>query len=124
MDLATKAGAGSSTTRRPIPPFTEEHEQFRESVRRFVRERLAPHALEWEEKRWFPNDVFGWLAEQGYIGLKFPSEYGGDGDPVADAVFCEELAWCGSGGVAAGGGGGGRGAAPADWAFGSGGAAE
>jgi acyl-CoA dehydrogenase len=102
MDLATKAGAGSATTRRPIPPFTDEHEQFREAVRRFVRDRLAPHANEWEEARWFPNEVFGWLAEQGYIGLKFPAEYGGDGDPIADAVFCEELAWCGSGGLAAG----------------------
>jgi acyl-CoA dehydrogenase len=100
--LSDKTGAGSSGERRPIPPFTDEHEQFRESVRRFVRDKLAPHANEWEEARWFPNDVFGWLAEQGYIGLKFPPEYGGDGDPVADAVFCEELAWCGSGGLAAG----------------------
>jgi acyl-CoA dehydrogenase len=102
MDLASKAGATASATRHPVPPFTDEHEQFRESVRRFVRDKLAPHANEWEEARWFPNEVFGWLAEQGYIGLKFPPEYGGDGDPVADAVFCEELAWCGSGGLAAG----------------------
>jgi acyl-CoA dehydrogenase len=100
--LAEKAGAQGATARRPIPPFTEEHEEFRSAVRRFVRERLAPHANEWEEARWFPNDVFGWLAEQGYIGLKFPVQYGGDADPVADAVFCEELAWCGSGGLAAG----------------------
>ena len=30
--------------------------------------------------------MFTRLGELGYIGLKFPSEYGGDGDPVADAV--------------------------------------
>jgi acyl-CoA dehydrogenase len=119
MDLATKAGAAGATTRRPIPPFTDEHEQFRESVRRFVKDKLAPHANEWEEARWFPNDVFGWLAEQGYIGLKFPSEYGGDGDPVADAVFCEELAWCGSGGLAAGIGAHGGIALPPIWKFGT-----
>ena len=119
MDLATKAGAGSSAARLPIPPFTEEHEQFREAVRRFVRERLAPYAPEWEAKCWFPNDVFGWLAEQGYIGLKFPSEYGGDGDPVADAVFCEELAWCDSGGLAAGIGAHGGIALPPIWKFGT-----
>lgn len=87
---------------RPIPPFTEEHEQFREAVRRFVETELRPHAAEWEEARWFPNDVFARLAEFGYLGLKFPAEYGGDGDPVADAVFVEELSRCGSGGVAAG----------------------
>ena len=43
---------------RPIPPFTEEHEEFRLSVRRFVQRELYPHASEWEEARWFPNDVF------------------------------------------------------------------
>jgi acyl-CoA dehydrogenase len=63
---------------------------------------LRPHATEWEEARWFPNEVFTRLAELGYLGLKFPPEYGGDGDLVAAAVFTEELARCGSGGVAAG----------------------
>ena len=95
MDLATKAGADASAPRRPIPPFTEEHEEFRRTVRRFVQSELRPHAREWEEARWFPGEVFGRLAELGYIGLKFPPEYGGDGDPVADAVFVEELSWCG-----------------------------
>ena len=85
-----------------IPPFTEEHEQFRAVVRRFVERELFPHAAQWEEDRWFPNDVFKLLAQHGFIGLKFPAEYGGDGDPVADAVFVEELARCGSGGLAAG----------------------
>jgi acyl-CoA dehydrogenase len=102
LDNATKAGAAGSARRRAIPPFTEEHEEFRLSVRRFVETELRPHAAEWEEAHWFPNQVFGQLAELGYLGLKFAPEYGGDGDPVADAVFVEELARCGSGGVAAG----------------------
>jgi acyl-CoA dehydrogenase len=71
-------------------------------VRRFVERELHPHAAQWEEDRWFPSDVFTLLAEHGYIGLKFPTGYGGDDDPVADAVFVEELARCGSGGLAAG----------------------
>jgi acyl-CoA dehydrogenase len=119
MSLAVKAGVGEAAMRRPIPPFTEEHEQFRAVVRRFVRERLAPHANDWEAARWFPNEVFSWLAEQGYIGLKFPPEYGGDGDVVADAVWCEELAWCGSGGLAAGIGAHGTIALPPIWRFGT-----
>ncbi|HWE33606.1 MAG TPA: acyl-CoA dehydrogenase family protein, partial [Solirubrobacteraceae bacterium] len=73
----------------------------------------------WEAARWFPNDVFGWLAEQGYIGLKFPAQYGGDHDVIADAVFCEELAWCGSGGLAAGIGAHGGIALPPIWKFGT-----
>ncbi len=119
MDLAAKAGADAAANRRAIPPFTEEHEEFRQSVRRFVRDKLAPHANEWEAAKWFPNEVFGWLAEQGYIGLKFPAQYGGDDDVIADAVFCEELAWCGSGGLAAGIGAHGGIALPPIWKFGT-----
>jgi acyl-CoA dehydrogenase len=63
--------------------------------------------------------VFTRLAELGYIGLKFPEEYGGDGDQVADAVFVEELAWCGSGGLAAGIGAHGGIALPPIWKFGT-----
>jgi acyl-CoA dehydrogenase len=80
----------------PVPPFTASHEAFRAEARAFVRERLRPFADAWEEAGWFPNEVFGWLAERGWLGLK----YGGDW--VADAVLTEELARCGSGGVAAG----------------------
>jgi acyl-CoA dehydrogenase len=117
--LAEKAGAAPSSGQGPIPPFTEEHEQFREAVRRFVEAELLPRSAQWEEDRWFPNELFGRLAEQGYIGLKFPPEYGGDGDVVADAVFVEELARCGSGGLAAGIGAHSGIALPPIWRFGS-----
>jgi acyl-CoA dehydrogenase len=86
----------------PIPPFTQEHEELRGAVRRFVENELYPHANEWEAARWFPNDVFIRMARRRYLGLKFPPEYGGDGDLLADAVLTEELARCGSGGLAAG----------------------
>jgi acyl-CoA dehydrogenase len=117
--LAQKAGATGSATRRPLPPFTAEHEEFRAAVRTFVAKELHPHAREWEDARWFPNSVFARLAELGYIGLKFPQQYGGDEDPVADAVFVEELARCGSGGVAAGIGAHGGIALPPIWRFGT-----
>ena len=110
---------GSGAAAAPIPPFTAEHQEFRSAVRRFVQTELRPHAREWEQARWFPNDVFMRLAELGYIGLKFPPEYGGDGDVVADAVFVEELAWCGSGGLAAGIGAHGGIALPPIWKFGT-----
>jgi acyl-CoA dehydrogenase len=96
--------------RRPVPPFTEEHQEFRAAVRRFVERELRPHAREWEEAHWFPDEVFHRCGDLGYLGLKFEERYGGqvaDGDPpgsgyVADAVWTEELSRCGSGGLAAG----------------------
>jgi alkylation response protein AidB-like acyl-CoA dehydrogenase len=75
-----------------VPPFTDEHEQLRETIRRFVTKELRPHADEWEDAEWFPNDVFTRMAELGYLGLKYPEEYGGEGgDYVHDAVLAEEL---------------------------------
>ena len=102
------------------PPFTEEHEQLREAIRRFVDTELAPHAREWEDEKWFPNSVFDRLAELGWLGLKYPEEYGGEGgDYVHDAVFTEELSRCGSGGLAAGIGAHIGIATPPIWKFGT-----
>jgi acyl-CoA dehydrogenase len=85
------------------PPFGSEHEALRESIRRFVLAELRPHASEWEAARWFPDSVFGAFAEHGFLGLKYPEAYGGQGgDYLHEAVMAEELAYCGSGGVAAG----------------------
>jgi acyl-CoA dehydrogenase len=83
--------------------FTDEHEALRESIRRFVLAELRPHAGEWEAARGFPDDVFARCAQHGFLGLKYPEAYGGQGgDYLHDAVLAEELALCGSGGLAAG----------------------
>jgi acyl-CoA dehydrogenase len=102
------------------PPFTTEHEELRSSVRGFISRELTPHAQDWEDARWFPDDVFGKLAKQGLLGLKYPEEYGGQGgDYLHDAVLVEELARTGSGGTAAGIGAHITIATPPIWKFGS-----
>jgi len=87
-----------------LPPFTEEHQELRETVRRFVGKEIAPHVDQWEEAREFPRELFARCGELGFLGLKFPEDYGGQGGtPVHDAVWIEELSRSGgSGGVAAG----------------------
>jgi acyl-CoA dehydrogenase len=114
------AHAAEVTARRVPPPFGDEHEQLREAIRRFVAKELRPHAQEWEDARWFPNDVFHRMAELGYLGLKYPEEHGGEGgDYLHDAVLSEELAGCGSGGLAAGIGAHIGIATPPVWKFGT-----
>ena len=76
---------------RPMPPFTDELEDFRQVVRRFVETELRPHAPAWEAARWFPDDVFAACARRGYLGLKYDGRHG----YLHDAVFAEELARCG-----------------------------
>jgi acyl-CoA dehydrogenase len=117
--LAERAGIGSVAPARPLPPFDEERERLRVEMRAFVEGELAPHAEEWEAARFFPNEVFSLCAERGYIGLKFPKELGGGGDPLAAAVWAQELARCGSGGVGAGIGAHTGIALPPVWRFGT-----
>ena len=104
----------------PTLPFTEEHEELRASVRGFLERELAPHAQEWEDARWFPDEVFPQLAAQGLLGLKYPAELGGQGgDYLHEAVLVEELARIGSGGTAAGIGAHTNIATPPIWKFGT-----
>ena len=93
-----------SGERATLPPFTDEHEELRESIGRFVRTEIAPNVDEWEEDREFPRELFERCGELGFLGLKYPEELGGQGgDHLHDAVWAEELARNGSsGGVGAG----------------------
>ena len=98
--MNSQTGSGSSLP----PPFTDEHRELRETVRRFVTNEIVPHVDEWEDERLFPRELFNRCGELGFLGLKFPEQYGGQGGSyLDDAVWVEELARSGaSGGVAAG----------------------
>jgi len=108
------------TAVRPVPPFAEEHEAFRARARAFVASELAPFTAEYERDEWFPNDVFLRCAREGYLGLKYEERYGGTrGGYLADAVWTEELARAGSGGLSAGIGAHTSIATPPIWRFGT-----
>lgn len=82
--------------------FQEEHEIFRKAVRRFVDKEISPHIERWEQEGQVPRSLFKRCGELGYLGIKYPEEYGGMGsDFIMETVFVEELMNCGSGGVSA-----------------------
>ncbi len=82
--------------------FTDEHDQLRESIHRFVVAELQPHAEEWERDT-FPDSVFTRMGELGFLGLDKPEAYGGQGgDYYCSLVLAEEMAHAHSGGVAMG----------------------
>jgi alkylation response protein AidB-like acyl-CoA dehydrogenase len=82
--------------------FTDEHDQLRESIRRFVVRELQPHAEEWEETT-FPDWVFRRMGELGFLGLSMPERYGGQGgDYYCNLVLAEEMAAADSAGTAMG----------------------
>jgi alkylation response protein AidB-like acyl-CoA dehydrogenase len=82
--------------------FTDEHEQLRESIHRFVVSELQPRAEEFERDT-FPDSVFRRMGELGFLGLDKPEAYGGQGgDYYSSLVLAEEMAHAHSGGVAMG----------------------
>ena len=84
-------------------PFKEEHQIFRQQVRTFVENELAPKVDQWEEEKLFPNSVFKRAGELGILGAHYPEDVGGGGgDFWMSVVKSEELARCGSAGVTMG----------------------
>jgi len=73
--------------------FTEEHEQFRQVVRRLVEEEINPNVEKWEEDGTFPaHELFPKLGALGMLGLEYDTEYGGGGaDHTFTLVLGEEL---------------------------------
>jgi alkylation response protein AidB-like acyl-CoA dehydrogenase len=83
------------------PPFSQEHELLRRSIRAVVDKEIVPHVAAWEDAGRIPRELWRRLGELGWLGLEFPAEYGGGGaDFLASVVLGEEMARCRSGGVA------------------------
>jgi alkylation response protein AidB-like acyl-CoA dehydrogenase len=73
--------------------LSEEQEEFRRTVARFVDAEVVPVAQRLDETGEFPRALFRRLGEQGFLGLRYPEEYGGSGaDFVTYCLFAEELA--------------------------------
>jgi acyl-CoA dehydrogenase len=76
----------------PSPYFTEEHEQLRAQVRRFVETEIKPHGLKWEEQGLVPRETLRKMGELGFLGIRYPAEYGGsEMDTLGSVVLAEEL---------------------------------
>ncbi|MEO6798193.1 MAG: acyl-CoA dehydrogenase family protein [Candidatus Dormibacter sp.] len=83
--------------------FSSEHDEFRNTVRRYIQKEIRPQVDAWEEAQQFPRELFTRFGELELLGLKYPVAYGGtDAGVIYEAILFEELGRCGSGGVAAG----------------------
>ena len=83
-----------------FPGFTEEHDMIRETVKRFVRAEITPHAAEWDEAGEFPRELFKKGADLGLFGIRLDPDWGGSGlDWWATTAYIEGMSWSESGGV-------------------------
>jgi citronellyl-CoA dehydrogenase len=81
--------------------LTPEHEQIRDTVRRWVAQEVNPHVDAWEAEEIFPaRQVFGQMGRLGLLGLNKPVEDGGLGlDYSYAAVLAEAIADIDCGGI-------------------------
>ncbi len=80
--------------------FSEEHTQFRKTVRDFCERELRPHVDQWEDDELFPRWVFEKAGELGVFGAHYPEAHGGSGgDYWYSIAKAEELPRCGAAGV-------------------------
>jgi acyl-CoA dehydrogenase len=72
--------------------FSEEHEMLRAQLRRFVEEEIKPHGLKWEEQGFTPREVLRKMGALGFLGIRYPAEYGGsEMNTLGSVVLAEEL---------------------------------
>ena len=81
--------------------FEEEHQMFRDSVRSFVKNEIAPHAERWNEQGMVDREAFLKAGEMGILCMWVPEEFGGIGmsDFRYEQIVNEEVTRFGDPGV-------------------------
>ena len=75
----------------PRTLFDAEHELFRDAVRRFMEEEIAPHHERWETQGYVDRAAWLKAGELGFLCPTMPSEYGGSGvDRSFSCILMEE----------------------------------
>jgi len=77
--------------------FSAEHDLFRDQVRRFIAEEIAPNHAQWEKDGIVPRSLWRKAGEAGLLCTEVPQEYGGGGgDFLFGVVMIEEMARAGA----------------------------
>lgn len=80
--------------------LTQDHEDFRAGVRRFVDRDVNPHVDEWEKSHFPAHELFPKAAELGLLGIEYEPEYGGLGaDHSFTMIAAEEYGRMHSAGI-------------------------
>src|SRR6266576_878808 len=91
------AAARAALTAASIPAMvdfalTDENRLVQQAARAFAEAEILPHIRRWDEDGGFPREMFGKMAEQGFLGAPIPEALGGSGmDYISFAILCEEL---------------------------------
>jgi citronellyl-CoA dehydrogenase len=82
---------------------SEEHRQFRNTIRKFVQEKLVPRSREFDELGHIDKALYPEMGKLGMLGIRYDPRFGGLGlDWSYTAILAEELGCCDNAGVAMG----------------------
>jgi alkylation response protein AidB-like acyl-CoA dehydrogenase len=95
VDAGNQAGPTSAFA------LTEDQRVIQETVREFAAERLAPHAIDWDQRKYFPVEVVREAGQLGVGGIHIDPEVGGSGLTRFDSVLIFEALATGCPSVAA-----------------------
>merc|ERR1711970_77428 len=74
--------------------FSSDQDMFREQVRRWMRERLAPQQVPFEEDGQPSKEIWREMGAQGLLGVSTPAEVGGIGASfLEEAIVAEEMSY-------------------------------
>ena len=77
--------------------FSSDHESFRDSVRKFVADKIVPFHAQWEKDGQLSREAWLQAGAQGLLCPTVPEKYGGPGaDFLYSTVVVEELARVGA----------------------------
>ena len=77
-----------------------ERELFRDTLKKFLKNEVAPYFEQWEKDEIFPRELWNKMGENGFLCVDVPEEYGGYGaDFQLSAIVVEELARGGYGSI-------------------------
>jgi acyl-CoA dehydrogenase len=73
--------------------FSEDHNMFRESFRRFVQNEIVPFHAAWEDQGYVDRAVWTKAGENGFLCTSMPTRYGGaEADKLYSVIMMEEIA--------------------------------
>jgi len=70
--------------------YSEEHQMFRDTFRKFVAAEITPNVSQWESERSVPRELWLRMGEQGFLCPWLPEAYGGLGVGFEYSVIINE----------------------------------
>ena len=74
--------------------LSQDHEDFRASVRDFAEKEVEPHVAGWDKEHHLPLEVVRRMGDLGLFGLVVPEQYGGSAETVDGVVQSDFTALC------------------------------